>query len=68
MDIKQRFVRNLRAEMKRQGYSQCKLATKLDMFPQQFARYYHGKTTPGLDMLDKIAAALNVHPSKLVKE
>lgn len=60
------FLKNVNRELERLGWSQAKLAERIDIAPQLLSRYLTAKTTPGLDMIDAVAKALSVSPSILI--
>jgi transcriptional regulator with XRE-family HTH domain len=60
-----RNVRRLRAA---KGLTQAELATDAGQHQGFISEVENGKTSPELDTLGKIAAALGVHPRELFEE
>lgn len=60
------FAVNLRIIRKRENISQKELAKILIVTPQAVSRWENGLTTPDLDMIIKIAIALNTSIQNLV--
>ncbi len=50
----------LRESMQARGWNGKELAARAKMTPPQFSRILTGKTSPGLDVLDRLSKALSV--------
>ncbi len=60
------FALNLKKIRQRENISQKELANVLIVTPQAISRWENGVTTPDLDMIIKIAKALNTNIQNLV--
>lgn len=58
--------RNIQAKIAQLGWTQADLAQKCHMAPQALNRYLSGRATPGLDVLDRISAALGTTTARLI--
>lgn len=64
--IKSSFTENLKKMRSQKGISQDELAKKIDMHPVQYSRYERGQTVPSIEVVQKIAMALDVSLDELV--
>jgi len=60
------FAQNLKKIRNEQGISQEELAKKINIHSVQFSRYERGQTQPSIEIVEKIANALNVSIDLLV--
>lgn len=69
MALQQIFVRKLREALEAKNWTQSDLARALDMTPQSVGHYVHGRRSPGIELVEKFAAALDVeHPANLLDD
>lgn len=69
MAIQATFVRKLREALDAKGWTQSDLARALDMTPQSVGHYVHGRRSPGIELVEKFAEALDVaYPTNLLDE
>lgn len=68
MQLQERFREKLREALEIKGWSQSDLARHLDMTPQTVGSYFHGRRSPGLDFVEKVAIALDIKPSNLLDD
>jgi ribosome-binding protein aMBF1 (putative translation factor) len=67
MDTSDRVRGNLRRIREGKGISQRELARLADIHPTQISWIETGRHVPGVDMIDKLARALNVEVSELIE-
>jgi transcriptional regulator with XRE-family HTH domain len=60
MKLKEVFIRNLKRLRKERGFSQMKLAEKCDTATSYIGEIEIGRKFPSVDMVEKIALALNI--------
>ena len=60
------FAENLKKCRAQRGISQEELAKKISIHPVQFSRYERGQTAPSIEVVQKIADALEVSIDQLV--
>ena len=65
MNLKQIFGKNVKYYRFKKHYTQEKLATLINTSPKYISRIELGKHNPSLDMIEKIARALDIEPEKL---
>jgi transcriptional regulator with XRE-family HTH domain len=63
--LKTVLASNIKARRKEQGFSQAKLAEKVDTAVTYIAMIESEKRTPSFDMIEKIAAALDIDATTL---
>lgn len=63
MELLEIFQERLREAMRLKGWSQSEAARRLEMTPQQFGEYYHGKSDPCLKQMHRFAKAFQM-PAK----
>ena len=68
MILQERFRIRVREAMDERGWSQSELARRMESDPQFIYRYLSGRTSPGLDIIERFAAALEVDPGVLIGE
>lgn len=69
MVLQQRFRSKLLAALRAKSWSQTKLADEMGVTPQYVHKYLSGISTPGLDVVERFAAALGTDdPSDLINE
>jgi transcriptional regulator with XRE-family HTH domain len=68
MDLKQIFVMNLKRFRKEEGLSQEALARRCNASANHIGQIEMGRRFPSVDMLERIACALNVAPYRLFKD
>jgi len=68
MDVKlhQRFVINVRRRRQTIGLTQIQVAERLGMRQPSYAAIEAGKCNPGLDVVDRVAEALDCDPGDLL--
>ena len=66
--LKDTFVANLRELLRERKMSQSDLAERLHVTPAYVSHLIHGRRTPQLETLEKLAKALSCHPSELLSE
>ena len=62
----ERFRENVRARRLSLGWTQSKAADRLGVSQPQWAYIESGRNIPTLAMVDRVAAALNTTPEKLI--
>lgn len=62
------FSRNVRAALKELGWTQVQLAEEMGVAPQYVNDYLNHRKSPGLDVLEKFARALDVPADALIAE
>ncbi|GBR72858.1 putative transcriptional regulators [Candidatus Termititenax aidoneus] len=62
MDLRKTFIRNLKKLRASAGLSQLKLAERCDVSGNYIGIIESGKRFPSVEMLEKLAQALKVHP------
>ena len=65
MNLKQTFGKNVKYYRFKNHYTQEKLASLVNTSPKYISRIELGQHNPSLDMIEKIAKALNIEPNKL---
>ena len=65
MNLKQIFGKNVKYYRFKKHYTQEKLANLINTSPKYISRIELGQHNPSLDMIERIANALNVEPNKL---
>ena len=65
MNLKQIFGQNVKYYCFKKHYTQEKLANLINTSPKYISRLELGQHNPSLDMVERIATALNVEPDKL---
>ena len=60
------FAENLKKCRTRKGISQEELSKKISIHPVQFSRYERGQSVPSIEVVQKIADALEVSIDQLV--
>lgn len=60
------FAENLKKCRAKRGISQDELAKKISIHPVQFSRYERGQSAPSIEVVQKIADALEVSIDQLV--
>jgi transcriptional regulator with XRE-family HTH domain len=65
MALKQIFIANLKKFRKEEGISQMKLAEQCGTSPSYIGEIEIGRKFPSIEMIDKIAAALQLEPYRL---
>ena len=65
MNLKQIFGQNVKYYRFKKHYTQEKLANLINTSPKYISRLELGQHNPSLDMVERIATALNVEPDKL---
>jgi transcriptional regulator with XRE-family HTH domain len=65
MDLKRVFIKNLRNYRKSRGFSQMKLAELCNSSTSYIGQIEIGNKFPSIEMIEKLAAALNVRPHLL---
>jgi transcriptional regulator with XRE-family HTH domain len=68
MDLKQIFVFNLKKFRKSEGISQMQLAEKCDTATSYIGEIEIGRRFPSIEMIEKIAQALEVEPYRFFME
>jgi transcriptional regulator with XRE-family HTH domain len=68
MSLKQIFITNLKNYRKEKGVSQMKLAELCDSATSYIGQIEIGNKFPSVDMVEKIAAALQIRPYQLFYE
>lgn len=63
--LQEEFIKNLKYYRNEKGFSQEKLAESCDCATGTIGCIECGKAMPSFDMIDKIAAALQIHPADL---
>ena len=67
MDLRQVFAANLRRLRHAKGLSQENLAYEAGVNRSYMSRLEKGASYPGLEIMGKLAAALEVEPAELLK-
>jgi transcriptional regulator with XRE-family HTH domain len=67
MDLRQVFAANLRRLRYAKGLSQEELAYEADVNRSYMSRLEKGASYPGLEIIGKLAAVLEVEPAELLK-
>jgi transcriptional regulator with XRE-family HTH domain len=67
MGLRDVFIKNLKRSRKAAGLSQMKLAEKCDTAASYIGEIEIGRKFPSVEMVEKIAGALNVEPHLLFK-
>jgi len=67
-NIRAILAKNVRRLRLAKGRTQAALATDASQHQGFISEVENGKTSPGLDTVGKIAAALGVHPRELFEE
>jgi transcriptional regulator with XRE-family HTH domain len=62
------FRSNLKAALEEKGWSQSDLARAMKITPTQVSKYANGVCTPGLDLVERFAKALDVETLELLAE
>jgi transcriptional regulator with XRE-family HTH domain len=65
MGLRHVFIKNLRNYRKTRGFSQMKLAELCDSSTSYIGQIEIGNKFPSIEMIEKMAAALNVQPHLL---
>jgi transcriptional regulator with XRE-family HTH domain len=65
IDLDRTFGPTLRRHRKAAGYTQEVLAERAEVHRTQISLLERGLRNPGLDMIEKLAGALGVHPGSL---
>ena len=60
------FAENLKKHRTDRGISQDELAKKIEIHPVQFSRYERGQSVPSIEVVQKIANALEISIDELV--
>jgi len=60
------FAENLKKHRTAKSISQDELAKKIDIHPVQFSRYERGQSVPSIEVVQKIADALELSIDELV--
>jgi transcriptional regulator with XRE-family HTH domain len=60
------FAENLKKCRTQKGISQDEIAKKISIHPVQFSRYERGQSAPSIEVVQKIAVALDVSIDQLV--
>jgi len=68
MQLQERFRVKLLEALREKGWSQSDLARATNMTPQAVGNYVHGRVCPGLNLIEKFEAALEVPPGNLVDD
>ena len=68
MILDQRFREKLADALRSRGCSQSELARRMNVSRQYVWKYLEGSSNPGLDVIEKFAAALDVDPLNLLDE
>ncbi len=63
--LQEEFIKNLKYYRNQKGFSQEKLAESCDCATGTIGCIECGKAMPSFEMIDKIAAALQIHPADL---
>lgn len=66
--LEKRFQRKLQDAIEQKGISQRELARRMGISSQLVGDYYHARKSPGLDMIERFAQALEVDPLNLLDE
>ncbi|MDB2425918.1 helix-turn-helix transcriptional regulator [bacterium] len=62
------FKHNLTNYLKSNGISQKRLAGLMKVVPQALNKYIKGQRKPGIETIENVATALNLHPCELLVE
>jgi len=65
MNLQQIFIFNLKKTRKERGLSQMALSQKCDTTSNYIGQIEMGRRIPSFEKIDKIAAALEIHPCEL---
>ena len=65
MKLKQIFGKNVKYYRFKNHYTQEKLASLINSSPKYISRIELGQHNPSLEMIEKIAKALNIEPNQL---
>ncbi len=65
-DLHARFCRNVRARRRELGLTQVQLAERLGVKQPTIALIEQGRACPGLDVVERIARALDISPEALL--
>jgi transcriptional regulator with XRE-family HTH domain len=68
MSLKQVFIANLRTIRRAAGLSQMQLAFHCNTAPSYIGEIEIGRRFPSIEMIEKIAAALQIQPQQLFAE
>jgi transcriptional regulator with XRE-family HTH domain len=69
MSMQSNFTENVRTALRRSGKTQRKLAEMLDMDEVSISRLLSQKYAPSLNMIERIAEALNIEqPERLLQK
>jgi transcriptional regulator with XRE-family HTH domain len=68
--LQERFAKRIREAMDAEGVNQTQLAKRMHVTPAAISQYLSGTIkSPGLDVVEKFAKALNVHdPAALLSD
>jgi transcriptional regulator with XRE-family HTH domain len=62
------LAKNLELALSVRNMTQKELCSKIGIDPSQLGRWIHGRNTPGIDQIEKIADALGVSTSSLLTD
>lgn len=60
------FCQHVKEILEAESISQAELARRMEVKPQMVSQYLRGEVCPGLDVVERFAIALGVHPSTLL--
>lgn len=66
--LQKKFQQKVRELLISKGWSQSALAREMDVAPMTVSQYLNGKRSPGLDVLERFAKALEVEPWELIDD
>jgi transcriptional regulator with XRE-family HTH domain len=68
MILQNRFQARVKEELEKRDWSQSKLAESMGVGRAYVSNYLNGRSSPGLDVIERFAFALNVDPTELLLE
>ena len=68
LNLQQHFRDNLASALRTRGMTQSALARLMNISPQTVGDYYHGRKSPGLEVVERFAHALGLNPMDLLTE
>lgn len=64
--LQEQFRAKIRQALDAKGWSQSDLARAMGITPQAVGDYFHGRTCPSLNVVERFAEALAVEPANML--
>lgn len=67
MILQKRFARRVVSRLEELGWTKAHLARQMDVDPPYLYQYLNGSRSPGLDVIERFAAALQIDAGDLLQ-